>query len=411
MVYVSSRPVPQDVWDGYMELVSPDERTLIEERTLKLTPDDPSPRSLAAKLLDAPDLLEQARSWIGDDPAMIEAWNVTETERDLALALGLPIFGTQPEHWPLAIKSGGRELFRSAGIPCPAGVEHITSPALVASAIVAMRAADPGLQGVVVKLDDSVAGDGNMIIRFDGVAPGDIDTTERLVEDHLPAWYVETLRRGGVVEELIAGQGFCSPSGQANVLPDGSVDILATHDQRLGGGNGQVYEGCSMPADRAYAVEIARHVARVGRELAVQGVRGRFGVDFAAVLRAGRWELFALEINLRKGGTSHPLLILRMLTGGRYDPARGEFVLPDGSTRCYGATDNLVDVSWRTRTAVEVRDRLRGAGLWWDRDRLVGVAPHLLDCLPFDGRMGYTAIGRDRDEVARIEADLAKVLA
>jgi hypothetical protein len=206
------------------------------------------------------------------------------------------------------------------------------------------------------------------------------------------------------------GDGFCSPSGQANVLPDGSVELIATHDQRLGGEHGQVYEGCSFPADPAYAVDIGRHVARVGHALAGFGVRGRYAVDFAAVRRDSRWELSALEINLRKGGTTHTFGIMRLLTGGRYDPARAEFVLPDGTTRSYGATDNLVDESWRSRSPAEVRDRLRQAAISWDHERRVGVIPHLLDCLPFDGRMGYTAVGRDRDDVARLEAAVEEAL-
>lgn len=43
-------------------------------------------------------------------------------------------------------------------------------------------------------------------------------------------------------------------------------------------------------------------------------------IDFAAAQDAtGRWSDYALEINLRKGGTTHPYAALRNLVSGRYD--------------------------------------------------------------------------------------------
>ena len=65
------------------------------------------------------------------------------------------------------------------------------------------------------------------------------------------------------------------------------------------------------------------------------GVLGRFGVDFVSVPRADGWRHFAIEINLRKGGTTHTFQMLQFLTGGRYDAGRAEFVTPAGETRRY----------------------------------------------------------------------------
>jgi hypothetical protein len=141
-----------------------------------------------------------------------------------------------------------------------------------------------------------------------------------------------------------------------------------------------------------------------------RGARGRFAVDFAAVRQRDGWKLFALEINLRKGGTTHPYGVTRILTGGRYEPEAGRFLSQDGSERCYAATDNLVDESWRTRTPADVRHRLSAADVAFDRASAVGVVPHLLDCLPLDGRMGYTAIGRSPAEVADLEARIEEAL-
>ena len=411
-IYLSSEPVDPEVVDGYLTLAPCEVHDTIRRNTLLLSPDDPSPRPLSEKLLDSPAALDAARRFIGDDPALIEPWNVTECERDFSVALDVPMNGTDPSLRHLATKSSGRGLFREAGVPLPAGVENLATPDEVADAIAAMRRADPSLPGVVVKLDDSVAGDGNVVLRFDelGLAPDDGEGLRNLVRRSLPDWYVEVLADGGVVEELIVGDGFCSPSGQGVLRPDGIVDVFSTHDQRLGGDSGQVYEGCTFPARHDYATEIAAHVLAVGNALLRHGAIGRFAVDFAAVRRQGRWHLFALEINLRKGGTTHPFGITRLLTGGRYDADTADFVLPDGTTRCYAATDNLLDERWVERPPAEARARLTAAGLDFDHGAKVGVVPHLLDCLPVDGRMGYTAIGRTWDEVADLEARIEHAL-
>ena len=51
---------------------------------------------------------------------------------------------------------------------------------------------------------------------------------------------------------------------------------------------------------------------------------GRFAVDFVVVRGDdGAWTPYAIELNLRKGGTTHPFLTLQFLTDGRYDPAHG----------------------------------------------------------------------------------------
>jgi hypothetical protein len=50
-----------------------------------------------------------------------------------------------------------------------------------------------------------------------------------------------------------------------------------------------------------------------------KGVIGRLAVDFVVARRDdGRWEPFAIEINLRKGGTTHPYEALGRLAGGAH---------------------------------------------------------------------------------------------
>jgi hypothetical protein len=54
---------------------------------------------------------------------------------------------------------------------------------------------------------------------------------------------------------------------------------------------------------------------------------GRVGIDFVAARPKDRpWAICAIEINLRKTGTTHPYCVLRNLAPGKYDPDAG--VLP-----------------------------------------------------------------------------------
>jgi hypothetical protein len=409
-VYLSSLPVSEEVVAGYLSLAPIQARPMITRRSALLSADDASHRPLAEKLLDNKRTLDALRSLIGDQQALIEAWNVGAAERELALVLGVPINGTDPSLRRAATKSGGRRLFKAGGIPVPDGVEDVTRVEDISAAIVELLGRDPHLPGVVIKLDDSVAGDGNIVVRLDDTRPRGRADIERLVRASLPDWYVDVLRGGGVVEALVTGEEFRSPSGQGTIRPDGGVEVLSTHDQRLGGSNGQVFEGCSFPAADGYAAEIGRYVAQVGEELGSQGAIGRFGVDFVAIRSDADWHLFALEINLRKGGTTHPFGITRILTGGQYDAQQARFVLRDGTRRYYGATDNLVDANWVGRRPTAVRQSLARAGLTYDPRVCAGVIPHLLDCLVIDGRMGYTAIGRSREEVTDLEDRVATTL-
>jgi hypothetical protein len=210
------------------------------------------------------------------------------------------------------------------------------------------------------------------------------------------------MAKGGIVEAMVAGDRFTSPSVQVDILPDGEVEVLATHEQLLGGEDGQVYMGARFPADPAYAPELAEHGSRVGEALARAGAVGRFALDFAAVETGGRWEVVALEINLRKGGTTHPYACLRNLVPGRYDAGAGTWRADMGGTRAYVASDNVVDPAWTGKPPAEVIAAVREAGLQFDPGTGVGVVLLMLSGLAIDGRFAAVAIGRDEAEAQRL---------
>ncbi|HEX5590004.1 MAG TPA: peptide ligase PGM1-related protein, partial [Candidatus Limnocylindrales bacterium] len=414
LIYILSRAPDAAVIEYYLGLMPAAVRDRVRPRIHLLEiPLDGTPRSVATRLLDRPDRIAEVRRLIAGRPAFIEPWNVTEQEVALALALDVPINGTDPSLREAGFKSHGRRLIRDAGVPVPLGVEDVRTVDDVVAAIEGIVAERPTAPGVVVKHDDSGAGDGNVVIDLGPLAEqSDRVAWLRARVEALPAWYLADLERGGIVEERIAGTRFTSPSAQVDIRPDRSVLVLATHEQVLGGEGGQVYLGCRFPADPSYAPELAQHAAAIGEQLSRRGALGRFSVDFVAAADGNEPpRIFAIEINLRKGGTTHPYAALRNAVPGHYDAAGGRWVTTaDGSPRAYSATDNLVDSAWLGLAPAAVIDAVAEAGLQFDPGSGLGVVLHMLSGLAIDGRFGLTAIGRTAGEARELEDGVRDVV-
>ena len=138
-----------------------------------------------------------------------------------------------------------------------------------------------------------------------------------------------------------------SPSVQMRINPLGELEVVSSHDQILSGATGQTYSGCRFPAAEAYREAITAEALKVGNVLTRYGVISRFAVDFVVTLdEEGVWHPFAIEINLRMGGTTVPFLALQFLTGGGLDRETGLFIGPDGQQKFYRATDALHSPSY-----------------------------------------------------------------
>jgi hypothetical protein len=214
----------------------------------------------------------------------------------------------------------------------------------------------------------------------------------------------------GIVEERVVGEEIRSPSVQLRITPLGQLEILSTHDQVLGGPSGQSYLGCRFPADPAYATLITRDAAKVGQELVGEGVLGRFAFDFVVVRNAGAWTPYAIELNLRKGGTTHPFLTLQFLTDGRYDAETATFAPPSGQPKCFVATDHLESELYRGLQPQDVFDIMVRHGLHFNQTRQTGVVLHMLTALSERGRLGLTAVGETQAEADEIYRRAVAVL-
>jgi hypothetical protein len=111
------------------------------------------------------------------------------------------------------------------------------------------------------------------------------------------------------------------------------------------------------------------------------------------------WKVYALEINLRMGGTTHPYLALQFLTGGSLDPETGLFLSPTGHAKYYRATDNLRSETYRGLLPEDLVEILTINKLHYSHGSESGVLFHLIGALSEFGKVGLTAIANSREEV------------
>ena len=417
LIYVTSQTILPSIIDYYLALLPGVIPSHARQRLFLPSPMDGSVRPLSDKLLDRPRLIERIRSLIMDpDRAHLIPFNTTNREKELALRLGIPMYGADPKFFPLGTKSGCRKIFSEQNVPHPLGRENIGSEEELISAIVDMRVAKPSIEQMMVKLNEGVSGEGNAVIDLRGLPSLFVKATlvehVRAMKFELPAVtydsYMKKLQQcGAVVEERIMGQEFRSPSVQLRVTPLGEVVLLSTHDQLLGGPSGQSYLGCMFPADTAYAGLISQEAAKVGRRLAKEGVIGRFALDFVVVRSEnGNWEPYAVEINLRKGGTTHPFLTLQFLTDGTYNPETGIFTAPNGQQKFFVASDHVESPRYRTLTPDDLFDIVVRHNLHFDQTCQTGVVFHMMSALGELGRTGLTAVGNSHQD-AKVTYDRA----
>src|SRR5436190_21874354 len=183
LIYVTSQMIHPNIIDYYLDLLPGVIASHARKRLFLISPLDASTRPLTVKLLERPRLIQHIRSLILDfDRAHLVPYNTTTLERDLAIRLGIPMYGADPKTFPLGTKSGSRRIFAEEGVPHPLGVENLSNIEDVARAIAEMRARKPSLGQGLVKRNEGVSGEGNALVDLEGL-PGPGDSSERSLID------------------------------------------------------------------------------------------------------------------------------------------------------------------------------------------------------------------------------------
>jgi hypothetical protein len=179
---------------------------------------------------------------------------------------------------------------------------------------------------------------------------------------------------------------------------------VSTHEQVLAP-NQQTFTGCRFGANDAYREIIAEYCLRVGGALHDKGVHhGDYAVDFIAIRRDGRWQVFGCELNLRATGTRHGLDMATALLGATPD-GRGDLHV-DGQSRVYLTSDGITSEQLVGLRPGALIDAIERSPLHYRPDRRQGVVLHLLSTLPALGKFGAVCIAESHEAADRMLTEL-----
>jgi hypothetical protein len=419
LVYLTSQPVHPEVVDYYLQMLDGVTVNHARRRLHMLSVQDASARPLTEKLLERPRLIERIKALIHDpDNAYLTCYNSTPLERRLAVELGIPLNGLDPDLLHLGTKSGNRRIFAEAGIAYPAGFDDLESEAQIVDALLKLAEQRPNARRAVIKLNEGFGGEGNGVLTFPGKR--DDPVAMRAAMDTM-AWTAscETIERflgkfsemGGIVEEFVDAIDARSPSVQMRIFPDGHSAMVSSHEQVLGGATGQSYLGCRFPADDDCRHMILAEAQKVATVLSQKGVLGRFAVDFLVFKNEqGQMQCVAIEINLRMGGTTPPFHALEFLTGGRVDAESGLFFTPTGQVKYYCATDNLKSPTYRGLLPEDLFEIIARRGVGYRHSTGSGALFYMIDALSQYGKVGMTCIGNSAQQAQQLFNDTVAVV-
>jgi len=406
VVFITSQQLDPIVVDYFLHLLTGVPSSHARERLILLHCSDASKTPLTAKILNRPRLIERIRAAIPDPQlAHLVCFNSSGFERTLAVRLGIPLYANDPALCHLGTKSGSRKIFRESGILFPDGYEDLRDGTDIVEALAALREADPRRRRSVVKLNDGFSGEGNALFYYDGADNLRGADLRAWIHERLPAlrfeapgehwerYHAKFKEMQGVVESFVEGEEKCSPSSQNRVNAEGRAMAISTHDQVLGGPGGQVFLGCTFPAADEYRLPVQEAGLRIAQVLASKGVIGRFATDFVSVKEGGEWKHHAIEVNLRKGGTTHPFLTLRFLTDGTYNVDDGLFYSQTGRPKYYYASDSLQSDAYKGLGPADLVDLAVVNELHFHSSSERGVVFHLIGALSEFGKLGLVCIG------------------
>src|SRR5690606_11662556 len=291
----------------------------------------------------------------------------------------------------------------------------------IINALTKLKEHNSALRKAVLKLNNGFSGDGNATFSFAGYEGqtilrdwicNQLSLKLSMVDkDHTYESYIKKFESmGGIAEEFIEGHITASPSVQCRINPLGECKVISTHDQWMGGSDGQVFIGADFPANPNYAVEIGQAGILIANVLRQYGVIGRFGIDFLSVKDDSGWKHYAIEINLRKGGTTHPYLLLQFLTDGDYNYETGLYTTANGQTRYYFCSDNLENKNYRGITPPDLIDIATYHELQYEGSTQEGVMFHLIGALSEYGKLGVVCIGSSPDRARKFYEQTVHVL-
>ena len=146
--------------------------------------------------------------------------------------------------------------------------------------------------------------------------------------------------------------------------------------------------------------------------MAEKGVFGHFGVDFMCIQnhQSLEWNIYAIEINLRLTGTTHPMMTLENLTNGVLQED-GLFLAGPNDTACfYVSYDHVYDDDFKKLIPLDILELFDHHSLHYCHQLKRGVVFHMLGAISQYGTIGLTCIGSSREEAKELFNDAMAVL-
>ena len=268
LIYITSHSLHPSIIDYYLQLLPGIPFSHARERLLMFCTYDDSTKSLTEMVLDRPRLIDRIREALRLERSYMVCFNSTPLERELSVQLGVPLLALDPDLLYWGTKSGSRQIFAESEVPHPDGSPLVWTVDDLAEAAAQLWQRNPELQRSAIELNEGFSGEGNALLDLRPLQ--DVTGTERVKAirnsfaqmrfqapgetwDNFSSLIKEL---GAIVEAFLEGKIKRSPSVQGRITPAREVEIISTHDQILGGPDGQIFLGCKFPADEAYQQQL-----------------------------------------------------------------------------------------------------------------------------------------------------------
>lgn len=413
VIYLSSLPISNESIEHLLEIANVSwEQIKSRVNFINLHNSDPH-KSLSDKLINCEKVIMQVKEMIKNKNCYLIPFNTTDKEEYICKKLGLAMWGLHPKLTYLATKSGNKKVFKQAGVNFCEGICDIKSVKTLERKLKQLSSDYPMQYKFMLKLNNGVSGEGNALIElpkcyneYNQLTPLEqkslILKSIKSMHFFAPKMnfkkFEERLVHGSILELFIEGENMISPSCQGIIHPNGEVIILSTHEQVMNQ-SGQTFLGSKFPANNVYRQKLTKETKKIGKVLAEKGVIGPFGVDFLLVDNEERVNLYAIEINIRAGGTTHPYFLTKKITKATYDEDKAILKTKDGREIYYQSNDNVISDKLKSRSSKQFLNYMHERKLIYSDIDKNGVAFHLLDAIYPFGKVGFTAISTSRQGV------------
>ncbi len=410
-----ARPIDERIIDYYLALLPGVIPRHARARLHLVATHDGSARPLTAKLLERPRRPGAIRALIPDRGRchLVPYTTTTARARPRPRARHPALrrrSATAParneDRLPAALRRGGCRRIRSAART------SATSTSVVDALARAARREARRCSEAIVKLNEGVSGRGNALVDLAGLpAPGAPDERAELARAsrgdgvrarrrcQLDAYLGRLAADGRHRRGAHHRDGAAEPERPAP--RDAARRGRAAVDARPAARRPERPELSRLPLPGRLRLRPRDHRRRPRRSAARLAREGRPraaspSTSWSSATPAGTWTPYAIELNLRKGGTTHPFLTLQFLTDGAYDPATALFTAPSGREKHLVASDHLESDALRGLTVDDLFDIAVRHRLHFDQARQTGVVFHMMSALAELGRIGLTAVGDSR---------------